>query len=238
LLTGPNNRYYGLAAFGAIAACVIALFALVVATIQVCMFRAQLKQGVIAAKAALAAAESSQQQAIYAKTSADISTIALTTGQRAWIKNSSIANLMKKDGLGNITHRAVNVVWKNYGPTPGKEFRAYVRSKWFKGDIPEDFDFLDITQDDLEKYPATYMFPQGIAHNNGADITIAELIGVWQRTDQIIFCGVCEYNDVFPGTPRHRTEFCFKLMVMDDPRNAKSATLFATSVYGKHNTAT
>jgi hypothetical protein len=32
--------------------------------------------------------------------------------------------------------------------------------------------------------------------------------------------GWAEYDDVFPGTPRRRTEFCYRIFVMGDPTDA------------------
>jgi hypothetical protein len=63
-----------------------------------------------------------------------------------------------------------------------------------------------------------------------------ELEAIIAGTQHLYVWGWAEYDDVFEGTPRHRTEFCHKWSVGGDPRNPTRVS-HRYAVHDKYNGA-
>ena len=114
------------------------------------------------------------------------------------------------NGIKTLDHIRVYFHFKNTGATPTRHLVHYSNWKAFRGDIPEEFDFPDIG--DQEKVP--------VVIGPGVEILSAPLIipkdiiqSVMDGIDAIYLWGWIDYNDVFPDSPRRRTEFCSKLLL-------------------------
>lgn len=57
---------------------------------------------------------------------------------------------------------------------------------------------------------------------------------VQQGTEHIYIWGWVDYDDIFDGTERHRTEFCFELMIVGNPAANNPANI-STRTYRAHN---
>ena len=120
--------------------------------------------------------------------------------------------------------------FKNSGATPTKRLIHHSSWKAFEGDIPENFDFPDLG--DQEKVP--------VVIGPGGEILSAPLIipannveSAMKGVDAIYMWGWIDYDDVFPDSPRHRTEFCSKLLLPG--LNDAGFPVVQTLHYKRHN---
>lgn len=110
------------------------------------------------------------------------------------------------------------IVWENSGSTPTKDL--YTHSSWASGapDIPANFNFPDYFSPGVPaRNDKAFMGPKSEIHSSVLAIPAHEIAAVWHGAQQIYLYGWVEYNDVFPGTPNRRTEFCNRLEVHGDP---------------------
>jgi hypothetical protein len=112
---------------------------------------------------------------------------------------------------GPVHTYSVSVVLKNGGQTPTRNLTVNFSAQKFIGAIPEEFDFPDsaITARGL-------IGPNGTLQTPEINFDASE----FERTDANFhwyLWGWAEYDDVFSGTPRHRTEFCFEAKPTRDP---------------------
>ncbi len=143
-----------------------------------------------AAKDALAHARSSAQQEL-----------------RAYI------SLERIDFRWTDNHAAVvEVTWRNTGETPIRRALAQLNMRIEDDEITEDFDFADKppdTPDPIHIGPGqmrTIHTPEKVHEVDiGAVASKRRHINIW---------GWIEYNDVFKGTARHRTEFSSVLRIL------------------------
>ncbi len=145
--------------------------------------------------------------------------------------------------LGNIVR--VMPKWENSGPTRTKDMRSRVSWKFFPGAPPSDFPYPDLDgmgQPDTspEERPA-FVGPKSMTFAFPLDIPIVLIEHVRDKQGQILVWGWTEYNDVFDGTLRHRTEFCNELAVLGFKiANADQAAISAAISFpmcGPHNSA-
>jgi hypothetical protein len=104
----------------------------------------------------------------------------------------------------------------------------------FNGDIPASFDFPDLDERaELWISLAPNSWLGGFVFN----ISREELISCIGGRRRIFIWGWADYNDVFPSTPRHRTEFCYEITVGQDPSTGPIEQSISASQYGRHNAA-
>jgi hypothetical protein len=113
-----------------------------------------------------------------------------------------------------VTKWTFTIVWRNSGKTPTR--RAINNTnKWegtHVGALPSDFDYPD--------YEASDPFligPKAVMHAGVFDISVETLIAMRAGNTRTYVWGWCDYDDVFAGTPRHRSEFCFEIIVTGNP---------------------
>jgi hypothetical protein len=105
-------------------------------------------------------------------------------------------------------------VWENSGSTRTK--RLFMDSSWrsFSPDMPDDFDFPSWTT----ALPQPIMLgPKATTWGGECTIPINILLAANKGECKIYLWGSVEYNDVFEGTPRHRTEYCVEVRVTGNP---------------------
>ena len=156
-----------------------------------------------------------------AKRAADTAERALTVVERAFVAlaNMTVSTLVFGNPndqtqitvAGFIIH--VNVI--NSGRTPALKYISNINVV-FIDKIPEDFRFPDRNaKTPTERSvlgPQTQMFLL-------AEIAIQEVMGVFNKEKVAVVYGWIEYDDIFPDSERHRTEFCFMIQTpFGDPR--------------------
>src|SRR5262249_8928337 len=75
--------------------------------------------------------------------------------------------------------------------------------------------------------------PRAVTHSSPIELTPAVLSRLTGGTARCFFWGWVEYDDVFDGTPRHRTEFCFEIVAKAQPETGALMPEF--SIWGPFN---
>ena len=112
------------------------------------------------------------------------------------------------------------VIWKNAGTTPTKAFRAHVNINLWIFPLPPQFDWQDYGSVQERALVAPQgRLPSGVLpiETSWAVIAHKNTLTAHPKSASILIWGWCEYNDVFPGTNRHRTEFCREIYFIEDP---------------------
>jgi hypothetical protein len=120
--------------------------------------------------------------------------------------------------------------WENGGNTPTKYMTNRINYAAFEQALDHTFDCPDIG--DLE-VGHTMIGPKAIMHAAQIDVPVEVLDKIKDGTLHAYIWGWADYNDVFPGTPRHRSEFCFEILVDGDVRTENCQCLFRQQ--GRHN---
>jgi hypothetical protein len=127
------------------------------------------------------------------------------------------------------------VIWENSGATPTQNLRMWMSWATFTQPIPTDFDFAD--RGDTSQQSITIIPPRGQVT---APIFVLdrELAGALAAGNLFTYIwGWAEYSDIFPNTPKRRTEFCVQVLVdfigTDPPR-----MMVQFRHYPRHNLAT
>jgi len=159
--------------------------------------------------------------------------------QRAFIYRSSIIAFISDDT------QIIGVEWKNSGSTPGLHAKRWTSIKMFPGDIPKDFTYPDlgtdgnIVADDIIR-PVTFVGPLETQFSELIKVSLDAMRAVRSGQFRLFTWGWIEYDDVFPNTPRHRTEFCNEIVVEAvgiPDQNGRRETHLHFPIYGAYNTA-
>lgn len=120
----------------------------------------------------------------------------------------------KEEPIIDIDGLYFKVNWINSGATPAKNLVVRFNWKTFEGDMPENFDFPDLstTSEDLK----AILGPQS-SNPQLVKISQENIENVAAQTRTLYIYGWADYNDVFKGTDRHRTEFCNKIDIKKFP---------------------
>jgi hypothetical protein len=110
----------------------------------------------------------------------------------------------------------ISVDWENSGDTPTKNMRMRFNRLVTPKILPDDFDFPDYEIDDIH----ILLGPKATVGTTPLEISPEEMRAVREKESHLYVWGWAEYNDVFPNTKRHRTEFCQKWWVGGDLINA------------------
>ena len=112
-------------------------------------------------------------------------------------------------------------IFENSGTTPTKYMRYHVNIWPGEGDwSPEITGFADLWADGMPQEDAPiFLGPKATTWGATLGLHIVDLDNVRRGRKRIFVWGWADYNDIFPNTPRHRTEFCHEIIVMGDPQN-------------------
>jgi hypothetical protein len=152
-----------------------------------------------------------------AEDSVDIAKTALRDTERAFVylKNIDIhfersPTTMGANGPveGHIVNFTVTPNWANSGKTPARRIRLNFNMEAFGPELPDKFDFPDSRKPRHGVLgPNTEMLTTGIV------IRGDEFYRLAQDKSTVLIWGWIDYDDVFPDTKRHRTEFCLQVAV-------------------------
>lgn len=162
---------------------------------------------------------------------------ALIATQRAYVTLREFrVNVTRLSAIEDIQNATVQPVWENGGTTPARNGRSHVSWKYFAGSIPAEVEFADfdeagnrIVTDD--KYLPLALGPRGLAHSPVIVIDGATVRNVRENHGRLLIWGWAEYEDIFEGSPRHRTEFCYQMNVT----GSLSQSHIAFSMYKRFN---
>ncbi len=171
-------------------------------------------------RGALRASESSAKAA---EKSAALADEALVSAQRPYVFLKEVQVSLTKNPINEeIQTCTLQPVWENTGTTPTKNGRAHVSWKYFERSVPTDFDFSDF--DDLgnrilsyDVYRPLIVGPKATTLSPVINIEPAILRQVRDLQGKLLIWGWAEYDEIFPGAKRHRTEFCYQVAVSGSP---------------------
>jgi hypothetical protein len=104
----------------------------------------------------------------------------------------------------------VCVIWENSGGTRTKNMFSHVSHDFFDGEMPDDFTFPDLG--DQIRVP-TMIGPRSVIMSGAFEFKVNDqrVADVSAGKKHLYIWGWAEYDDIFDGTPRHRSEFCYEL---------------------------
>ncbi len=192
----------------------VATGALVLATIGLCVFgwkqSRDMKESITANTIAAAAA----------KKSADVAESALRETERAFVFCAKQNMIQPDKPLKDDSKYIIDVHWVNEGRTWTKGCLQHVCWCSYEMPIDDEFGFPDLCNPDPER---TFIGPGGQINGGPLLIPHLDVRAALEGRRHLYIWGWCEYDDVFANTYRHRTEFCFKLVLVHAHRRNDSA---------------
>ncbi len=164
---------------------------------------------------------------------------ALIATQRAYVSLREFrVNTTRLSAIEDIQSCSVQPIWENGGTTPVRNGRSHVSWKYFERAIPADVELADfdekgnriVIQDDYQ--PLT-IGPRGMAQAPVIMIEGQTIRSVRENLGRLLIWGWAEYDDIFEGSPRHRFEFCYQMVVT----GSLSHSHIAFSMYKRFNGA-
>ncbi|MBZ0147150.1 MAG: hypothetical protein K8F62_06350 [Pseudorhodoplanes sp.] len=148
---------------------------------------------------------------------------ALVAAQRAYVFLREFrVNLVKNPLNEEIATCTIQPIWENTGATPTKNGRSHINWKFFERSIPSEFDFPDFDEVgnrilSYDAYKPLIVGPRATALAPLLDIEPGILRQVRDAQGRVLVWGWAEYDEVFGDARRHRTEFCYQLVVTGSP---------------------
>jgi hypothetical protein len=173
------------------------------------------------------------RQARLTRESLKIAQQAMVTGNRAYI---SIRSVFFGSNLRDGELQGINTGFtlENTGNTPTKYMISHSSMRIFTGDILANFEFPDL---DERQGVRIFIAPKQWVGSFVFNVTREELLSCVGGHRRIFIWGWADYNDAFPNTPRHRTEFCYDITVAKDPSVGPIGQSLSASQYRRHNAA-
>lgn len=121
----------------------------------------------------------------------------------------------------------IRIRWRNCGATPARRCRARVRLDWTMQSLPDDFDYpSDMPESPFTKETA---LAPGLESGIDALLPMAAVEEVARKERTLFLWSWFEYNDIFQGTPRRRSETCVRITISPD------LTAIYAMAYGPYN---
>lgn len=164
---------------------------------------------------------------------AEITQEALVSVQRAFViaKTTAPTSIPDADGK-RVVAWEFRIQWENSGNTPTRTVLQYVNVQWRANELPKNFNFSDLGE---PRSTQSVIGPKTTV-TSGAMIVPTEVIVAAQHgTMHLYFWGWATYRDIFPNTPTHRTEFCYKLTQVDGNPVTSKVRFVSTHCREGHN---
>jgi hypothetical protein len=102
------------------------------------------------------------------------------------------------------------VIWENSGATPTQNLKMWVSWGRFTAPLPDDYAFPD--RGERSGDSATIIGPRGQVSTTVFTLDFEHAMSLIQQRSFTYIWGWAEYRDIFPNTPRRRTEFCVQVI--------------------------
>ncbi|AMP06556.1 hypothetical protein CPter91_4241 [Collimonas pratensis] len=119
---------------------------------------------------------------------------------------------MNAPDIGLDNNCRITVLLENAGQTPTKNLRMNIHWDVFDEKLPQDFAFPESHLPPA----AAHIGPGGTVHSRHVDIPNPILSLVARRLRFVYVWGWVDYDDVIDPTTRHRTEYCFEMLMDGD----------------------
>lgn len=146
--------------------------------------------------------------------------------QRAFV----FADGVKADNVTSADLK-LRIYWKNTGDTPPKNLILHANFGLFSSGMPDDFNFPDYGH---QRRIPTLLGPHSELTSTPLLIPLPHIDEVIRGNTHLFTWGWAEYNDIFEGTSRHRTEFCYQVNFEKDPIEETKLHVIYSSHY-RHN---
>jgi hypothetical protein len=139
--------------------------------------------------------------------------------QRAYVVFREFqVNVTRLSAIEDIQSCTIQPIWENAGTTPTRNGRAHVNWRYFERAIPNDFDLADFDEMgnrvvSYDSYLPLVIGPRGTSFSPVIVIEGSTIRNVRELQGRVLIWGWAEYDDVFEGSRRHRTEFCYQMTV-------------------------
>lgn len=175
--------------------------------------------------------EASGAQIGLAKRSADIAEASLTKLQRAFVFPERMEVEVRNTGGQRFFD--FNLRWKNSGSTPANDLRMHLSWVQTRSELGSAYTYLD--KGEGENTPH-FVGPEGNTWSGTISLGIDVIGSVYLRQSRLYFYGWVSYEDIFDGTPRHRTRFCWQAVPTGaDPSAQMGEMVWAMRTYGPYN---
>ena len=136
---------------------------------------------------------------------------------------------IKSDKIINWT---AAIQWKNSGNTPTRNLRLLIAKYIQREALPDEYDLDNVPLD----YTPLLIAPGNTLESTQMVVSIEECEEIIAGRQQFYLYGWAEYDDVFDATPRHRTEFCYRINMGGNPRIRDKCGL-RWNIHSRHNGA-
>jgi hypothetical protein len=141
-----------------------------------------------------------------------IARTALVSGQRAYVNFSPSGEIATRVERGKVVSWSASVPITNSGETPTANLLERVNVYPSQLELPNDFTFPDDGKPDTD-----VLAPKQTVSYEAKPIPIEKIQAVQNGTGHVYIYGWVSYNDQFPKTLLHRTEFCYQLRLNSLP---------------------
>jgi hypothetical protein len=148
---------------------------------------------------------------------------ALVSAQRAYVFLREFRVHLVKNPLNEeIQTCTIQPIWENTGSTPTRNGRGHINWKFFERAIPSEFNFPDFDEVgnrvlSYDAFKPLVVGPRSTAFAPLLDIEPGILKQARDLKGRILVWGWAEYDEAFGEAKRHRTEFCYQLVVTGSP---------------------
>jgi hypothetical protein len=124
----------------------------------------------------------------------------------------------------------IGIQWENTGDTPTRDLVTHISLHEFQGEMPADYNFPELNKTTTK----SLLGPKAVCFSPVFSISDSQARQIFQGRNHLYMWGWAEYDDVFPDSERHRTEFCYELLFIA-PFPSKSS--FTHRLHTRYNGA-
>jgi len=127
----------------------------------------------------------------------------------------------------------INVHWRNNGQTPARNMVGWISCGFFEPDIPKDYDF---PKPKSAQNSISAIGRDSVVKSGDINISKEYIAKLISGTGKLYVWGRADYDDVFKGTPRRHTTFCYQAVIarIDDFTNPEGLP-FEFDTHDQHN---
>ncbi len=153
-----------------------------------------------------------------------------------FIKGFRCVPTSSKANVDDVEFWQILPIIENSGSTPTRRMISFTSAVVRDAELPTEYDFPDIPWGgSVVRLSRDAIGPHSQLNGGPYPISIDDVVAVSKRVKFFYIWGWFDYDDVFQGTQRHRTEFCFQMSVVLNPRSAKNIDAIAMHVHDRHN---
>jgi hypothetical protein len=134
-----------------------------------------------------------------------------------------------KNPQGDAVAQRIVLNWLNTGNTPARNAVSRVSAQAWRSELPKGFDFPDTGKSEKMTLVLGPKETIGIP----IDITIQDLRDTWHGESRLYLWGWIVYNDIFPDSEHHLTQFCAEMQQLTIVKS--NATRVSVDDIGKPN---